>query len=288
MSMHVLVIADMEDDDLLALEKARDLSASFASSFEIIKFVHYDSESELAIDEFVVIQEQRLDDNIRAVFDDTTHIQRRIVTREILDEWIVDRCENHHAHIDLVIKSGHRTESLFHTPTDWLLIRHLSCPILIATHTKWKSSPNILMTIDLAHADSLHNRLNEKTLEWGQAWSNATHTQLHALYSIPIARPLLELDIVDKHEVEAKEAPDALKQLTAYLQDHGLLEITCHTPAGPPEKTIPHLAGELHSDLVVMGCVGREGLTGFLFGNTAEKVVHRIRTDCLIIKLPDD
>ena len=287
MDKHVLVIADIEDDDFLSLKKAREITQTISASLEVVKFTHYDSSSGETLSDYITRLEHVLDELVERVFDNPSEVTRKFIARDEIDEWIVERCQNKRNPIDLVIKGGHRTESLFHTPTDWKLIRHLPCPILIATHTKWRSKANILMALDLSHTDEKHKQLNEMTLEWGNVWSLANQTDLHAVYSIPIAKPLLEFDIVEKREVEIKKAPEAREKLQAYLALFDMDSITCHVPAGPPDKTIPHLAGELRSDLVIMGCLGREGVSGLLLGNTAEKVLHNIRTDCLILKLAD-
>ena len=46
-------------------------------------------------------------------------------------------------HFDLIVKIGHRTESLFHTPADRPLMRQTYTPtflpLLIANIQKWKS-----------------------------------------------------------------------------------------------------------------------------------------------------
>ena len=286
MNMHVLVIADLEDDDFLSLEKARDIASDISASLEIIKFVSRDSNSNGALADFINKEAQHLNATINDIFDSQAEITSKIVVIDDIDEWLVERCENNTPNIDLVIKGGHRSETLFHTPTDWKLIRHLHCPILIASHQKWKSKANVLMTLDLSSHDDKHHQLNEMILNWGTTWSNATHTELHALYNIPIAKPLLALDIVEKHEVETQKAPEAKKKLVNFLEQYDMAETNSHVCAGPPDKMIPHMADELHSDLVIMGCVGREGISGFLLGNTAEKVLHHIRTDCLIVKLP--
>lgn len=288
MNKHILVISDIEDDDFLALEKAHDIAVDISASLEIIKFIQYDGDPDTTLPEYMVQKEQVLDSMIQRVFNDPSNITSKVVISDEIDNWIVERCKSQRNPIDLVIKGGHRTESLFHTPTDWKLIRHLHCPILIASHTKWKSKPNILLTLDLSHEDEKHKQLNALTLDWGVTWAKATHEELHAVYSIPISKPMLELDIVDKHEVEVKKGPAAKEKMQALLSQYDLNSVTSHTPAGLPEKTIPHLAGELNTDLVIMGCLGREGLSVLLLGNTAEKVLHNIRTDCLIIKLPDD
>ena len=280
MKKHILVITNTKSDDRLPLEKARDIIHSFDASVEIIKFIHSKDELELTLKQIQTSLSATIDD----VFDELSEVTSTVINSDNIVDWVVTRCQQ--SSIDLVIKTGHRSESLFHTPCDWQLIRHLPCPILIASHTKWKSNANILLTVDLSDNKSMHQELNTLTLNWGKIWSNITHTQLHAMYSIPISNSLLELDIVDKRTVEQEHGPAAEEQMKGLLTQFNMDFVTPHITAGPPVRTIPHIANELHSDLVIMGTMGREGISGFLLGNTAEKVLHHLRTDCLIVRLP--
>ena len=54
--------------------------------------------------------------------------------------------------------------------------------------------------------------------------------------------------------------------------------------SGETEKVIPSAAARLQAQLVVMGTVGRHGVNARLIGNTAERVLMRLRTDVLAIK----
>ncbi len=54
-----------------------------------------------------------------------------------------------------------------------------------------------------------------------------------------------------------------------------------------PEEVLPDMADDLNATLMIMGCVGRTGLSAALLGNTAEHVVDRLNCDILILK-PDD
>lgn len=282
MKMHILVIADIEDDDTLSLDKAHDIILPLNATVEIVKFIQHCPESELSLGSVIEQAEQSLFSVIHQRFNDSSDVAGKIVVSDNIAEWVVEYCDKNS--IDLVIKGGHRSESLFHTPSDWTLLRHLSCPMLIASHAKWKSNPNILMALDLVDRE-VHQQLNALTLRWGDSWSKATVSELHAMYSIPIAKPLLEFDVVDPYLIEQKKGPAAKKKMDSLLARNDMNSVISHIVTGPPDRTIPHLANELHSDLVIMGCVGREGVSGFLFGNTAEKVIHHLRTDCLVIKL---
>lgn len=286
MNKHVLVIADAEDDDLLSLEKARAITLPMKATVEIVKFIHHSDESGITLEQHIKQAKQSLSCLIRDVFDEIIEITSEVVVSDNIAEWVINHCNS--KPVDLVIKGGHRSESLFHIPSDWQLIRHLSCPILIASHAKWKNKANILLAVDLSTQESNHQQLNSLILAWGETWHQVTHNQLHAMYSIPIAKPLLEFDVVDKHAVMQKKGPAAKEKMQKLLARFDLNSIISHITVGPPDRAILHQANELHSNLVILGSVARKGVSGLLLGNTAEKVLHYLRTDCLIIKLPHD
>ena len=286
MVKHVLVIADIEGNDTFALEKARDLNLPTGTRLEIIKFIHSADESQFTSAQQMEQARETLAGAVESVFDDTADIICKVVNSEHIADWVVEHCRQ--KPVDLVVKTRHRTESLFHTPTDWQLLRQLSCPVLIASHIKWKPEANILLSLDLSTDEKDHQQLNRSVLEWGKLWASANEHQLHAAYSIPIAKPLLELEVVDKHQVEEKKAPQAKEKMAALLSQFDISELPVHISAGLPEKNIPHLAEELHCDLVIMGCIGRQGISGYIHGHTTEKVLHNLRADCLVVRLTQD
>ena len=54
--------------------------------------------------------------------------------------------------------------------------------------------------------------------------------------------------------------------------------------AGEPEKVIPSTAASVKAAVVVLGVVGRKGLSGRIIGNTAEKILSLLRCDVLALK----
>jgi nucleotide-binding universal stress UspA family protein len=65
----------------------------------------------------------------------------------------------------------------------------------------------------------------------------------------------------------------------------GLPEHTrLHVLRGDPAEVVPRMTREHEIDLVVMGSVARRGLSGILIGNTAEKVLDRVRCAVLAVK----
>ncbi len=284
MKEHVLVVTDIEDNDLLSLEKARDITLPMNPTLEIIKFIQH-SDSELSLEEHIAAAKQTLSANIKHVFGEEADINSDVIVSDNISQWVVDYCAKQV--IDLVIKGGHRSESLFHTSSDWKLIRQLHCPILIASHEKWRSQANILLALDFSTDHSIHQQLNSQILNWGERLSKVTHNALHAVYSIPIAKPLLEFDVVNKEAVKLKKSPIAKELMKKFIDKYASVEVSTHITAGPPDRTIPHEANELNSDLVIIGCVDHGDVARFFSGNVAEKALHHLRTDCLIIKLAD-
>lgn len=60
-----------------------------------------------------------------------------------------------------------------------------------------------------------------------------------------------------------------------------------HLSQGLPEQVIPDFAKQLDAELVILGTIGRTGISAALLGNTAEHVLDQINCDVLAIK-PED
>ncbi|MFP3373862.1 universal stress protein, partial [Pseudomonas sp. SIMBA_068] len=80
---------------------------------------------------------------------------------------------------------------------------------------------------------------------------------------IPEFNPSLYNESVKKHHIESTNALAAEFTLTTEQ---------CFIEEGLPEDVIPDIANRLNSELVVIGTVGRTGLSAALVGNTAEHV----------------
>ena len=69
-------------------------------------------------------------------------------------------------------------------------------------------------------------------------------------------------------------------------EENGLTQQDCVVKEGLPEDVIPFIAKEKDAELVVIGTVGRTGLSAALVGNTAEHVIDSLDCDVLALK-PD-
>ena len=65
---------------------------------------------------------------------------------------------------------------------------------------------------------------------------------------------------------------------------HAIPVQSIRTRTGEVHRVVPSMANRLQAQLVVMGTVGRRGLTARLMGNTAERVLTRLGADVLALK----
>lgn len=78
----------------------------------------------------------------------------------------------------------------------------------------------------------------------------------------------------------------ALWKLEQSLENMGIEHgaATLHVAQGVPYQVINSTAKKLGVGLIVMGSVGRRGISGLLIGNTAEKILHTSDCSLLVVK----
>ncbi|WP_417450418.1 universal stress protein [Kordiimonas sp.] len=222
-----------------------------------------------------------IDAAAKATLPEGTSCKTEMVAEDDMTPWVLDAVATRG--FDLVIKTGRRSEGLLHTPSDWKLMRALSVPFYIASPTKLKSKPLILAAIDTDGSDSKH-AMTLKVLETAARIAKNRSYELEVVYVIPVNRALKEIDAVDPETVLYNKGPAAQEALDALLAGAGITPAASHVLAGPPGNVIARLARKRKADLVVMGSNGRSGLSAVLLGNTAEKAVHEIKTDVMVVK----
>ena len=88
----------------------------------------------------------------------------------------------------------------------------------------------------------------------------------------------LEQEIQEEAQRRLDEFLNSLETTRIRVQPHLIL--------GTPWKEIQRLVQQLSVDLIAMGTVGRNGIEGFLLGNTAEKVLDHC--DCSVLAVKPD
>ena len=192
---------------------------------------------------------------------------------------------------DLVIKSA-RAEGLvdkLFTHNDWNLLRLSSAPVLmVKTAEPWQHN-RFVAAIDASNPDTGHERINDNLLAFAELFSDHLNTDLHLFNAFPeisltfamVPEVVIPEDLAD--DLRQQHLTSALRWASKYNvpEDH------VHVCEGETETRLYHLVKDLGADLVMLGSVGRTGLSAALIGNTAEAVLNTLSCDVLVIKPQD-
>ncbi|PAZ67668.1 universal stress protein UspE, partial [Escherichia coli] len=122
-----------------------------------------------------------------------------------------------------------------------------------------------------------------------QLAEQVNHTEVHLVGAYPVT-PIniaIELPEFDPSVYNDAIRGQHLLAMKALRQKFSIDEKVTHVEKGLPEEVIPDLAEHLQAGIVVLGTVGRTGLSAAFLGNTAEQVIDHLRCDLLVIK-PDE
>ena len=108
--------------------------------------------------------------------------------------------------------------------------------------------------------------------------------QLHCCFVVELSEVLTDLDIFDPKLYKARILELAQPRIDAIRARYDIPKARFHAPTGKPGKAVNAVADRIKAELVVLGTTARKGVGGFVLGNTAERVLAKVRTDVLAIK----
>ncbi len=85
--------------------------------------------------------------------------------------------------------------------------------------------------------------------------------------------------------LRGRPATALIREVLAAGHDR-LSGVSVQVVEGEPERVISHVVDRNGVDLVVMGTVAKSGIPGLLMGNTAERVLQRLRGSVFAVKPP--
>ncbi|NVK56726.1 MAG: universal stress protein UspE [Alteromonadaceae bacterium] len=192
---------------------------------------------------------------------------------------------------DIVVKATRSHDSLrsvIFTPTDWHLIRKCPTPVLLVKEHDWPQNGNIIAAVNVGTEDQEHAKLNDRLTTIAQDYATLLSGHVHLANSFP-GTPLniaIEVPEFDPDTYNASVKNHHLQEMESHSMRFSVPLDNCHVKEGLPEKVIPQIARDLDAELVIIGTVGRVGLSAALIGNTAEHVIDELNCDVLAIK-PD-
>lgn len=210
-----------------------------------------------------------------------------VVWHKKLHEAVINTCRDYGC--DLIVKAtrkhGLLSSSLF-TAADWHIARNSSVNLLLVKSHEWPQKPTILTAIGVSAKDDEHVFLSDKVAETAYELSQLLDANLHfansyagAPVQVTVEVPSFSPEIYNKTVQERHTT-----QLNTLAEKYKVNDTNIHVQEGLPEDMIPAICQQFDADLVVIGSVGRKGLTAALLGNTAELIIDSVDCDTLIVK----
>jgi len=288
----LLVIADQNNNNNPAFIHALEVAKNTGAKIEFVGFVHaagVDSSEILSQSEKRKVHHKFIDDKLAQIESflaeldlEGVRVNADVVWERSFERWVSARCAQ--KSFDMIFKTGHRSESTTHVPSDWQLMRHCPDPVMIVGDKPWKEGGKILAALDLASNKDEALKLNEEILRYSFILAKATNSEVHACYSISMPAALAELDFFDSegYEKKMKESIDPI--IAKLIEDGGLNKNTLHLLSGKPAKEILRISEKMDADVVVMGNKTKVSLRGRMLGNTAKNVLHDVKADVVVVK----
>ncbi len=194
---------------------------------------------------------------------------------------------------DLLMKTARPlaglTERLFGS-SDMHLLRKCPCPVWIDRPDCAHPYKSLLAAVDPTSDSS--DGLNRLIMDLATSLAEREQARLHVVHvwrlegesmlrsgrgRVPKEKLLSLLD-----ETERRHGDKLNRLLNDY--DMTVSDDNVHLLKGNAADSIAGLAGELGTDLIVMGTLGRTGVSGLLIGNTAEDVLQTTQASVLTVK----
>jgi universal stress protein E len=176
--------------------------------------------------------------------------------------------------------------------TDWELIRHCPCPVLMIKSSKpWRKRP-VLAAIDPFHAHDKPAALDRRILEAGSYVAGEIGSPLHAFHAympMPLVAPAPAgaFAVTLPPEAEQVHGENVRKLVDRVVAKFSIPPARRHVQAGTIHGELLRVARETNAGIVVTGAISRSAWRRFLIGSTAERVLDDLPCDLLIIKPQD-
>jgi universal stress protein E len=174
--------------------------------------------------------------------------------------------------------------------TDWELIRHCPCAVLIVKTARAYRKPAVIAAIDPFHAHDKPAALDRDILKAAGYVARELRGALHAFHAYmpltivapaPAGQPLA---VAFPLEVEAEHSALIARTFDGVAARNGIPPRRRHLHMGVIADELASVVKGTRATIVVMGAVSRSGLRHFFIGSTAEALLDRLDCDLLVVK----
>jgi universal stress protein E len=194
--------------------------------------------------------------------------------------------------IDFVIKGTHDHDvlkSMIFTPTDWHILRKCPCPVLMIKEYEWPIRRNIIAAVHAGSEQEHHAALDQRIIAKAMQMATLLNAKVHLVNAFP-GTPVniaIEIPEFNPQEYNVTMKQHHIDAVTKLAQQFDIPTENCHVIEGMPEDAIPNIVKEYDALMVVIGTIGRTGLSAAIIGNTAEHVIDQLDCDVLAVKPVD-
>jgi len=293
----ILAVIDPTTDNQKALKRAIELarhSGGIITAFLTIYDFSYEMTTMLSGEEREAMRQSVINDRqlwieekIAEIEHENISIDTSIIWHNRPFERIIKKVLDEN--FDIVIKGTHqhdKLKSVIFTPTDWHILRKCPCPVLLVKEHNWPINGNLLTALNIGSDDEEHMALNNKLTEEAINFSSLIKANVHLVNSYPGTPVNIAIEIPEFNACEYNDT--MLKHHQTAMHDHAenfnVPQENTHVKEGLPEDVIQSTSEKIDAELVVLGTIGRTGISAALIGNTAEHVIDRLNCDVLAIK----
>ncbi len=292
-----IVIYDLNQKSQPAVVRAIQLAKTFSldlliiavvfdSTYEVYSLLD-NSQHETLKQNLIQTTENNLRDICEGIEKQGINCQQKVIWGRRADEIISELSAKDNTEIVIKGTRPHSTfKSIFFTPIDWNLLRHCPTPVLLVKQKDWFKRGVILVAVDSTSGDPSHQELNRNLLNHAKNIAKATDKLVHVInvYPVPILEVPVEFSAVNYVELQQQSKEFHQRQTRELLIDFDIPQSQQHVVAGLPEEMIAEKVEQLDAHLLIIGTVGRSGLTAAVIGNTAEHTVDKVSCDVLALK----
>ncbi len=197
--------------------------------------------------------------------------------------------------VNFIIKStGSENNHLNFTSQDLHLIRKTPCQVLLCSPNTTLPINNILVAIDPSDDDTQGKSLNTNLLKTASNLNRIFQSNLHIIHAWELAEEndlrhgLLRISTTEIDTLLENLATERQKQVESLVNQDIPADQhpEIHLVKGEPSQLFQEFIEQHQIDLLILGTVGRSGLSGFFLGNTAENIIRSVNCSVLTIK-PD-
>lgn len=287
---NILIATDLSQNSDSALKRASLIAEQCSAELHILHVIEPSThkrltdylQNETAASEDSIDDKARhlLTDKAKALINHDAEVSCHVTTGQT-DIGILDYADEHN--IDLIVLGAHG----YHYFHNWYLgstaenvLRLSKCPSLIVKQPAAQYYRNIINAVDFTDAGRHMLDFSLRFLP------KADHTALHVANAW-YEDALFEYELPwDRQHTLLEQMTDELKQKMARFLDNFTdysVQPASTIKAGYPTKVLSEHIEQNHNDLVVIGTHGHPGYYYFILGSVANRLLHELTTDMLMV-----